>query len=463
MLTKLRAFGVLTDASASRSKNNCTSWSSRYHCFSREKRAVAHPTKRLPCRLQDYRPLFALSEAFQHETKLTGEAMSFAFLPFYTGDYFRDTRGLSMAAHGCYFLLLTYCWDSKGPLPLDDELIAGICNARSQEERITMGRVLGAYFTKMADGWYNRRMQLVIERAEAISAARSIAGLARHGIAVPVRREPGQRLRSARLSAARAIATHTAEQWAEMVAFHEGCCAECGSAETMMIKDHVVSILQGGHDGIDNLQPLCHKCNHTKGSADSTDYRNKGWRQHLLNQHVLTDADVVLTNVPEVHQTPNPTPTTIPTTTKSTTPTPSDNGEVVLLSQVEIPKAKSKTLRGGQAKATPSPSAEVWEAYATAYSNRYGTDPTRNARVNGQLANFVTRVPQAEAPAIAAFYVRSNKARYVKEAHTVGLMLNQAETLRTEWATGTTGSGGQDVLTKMLNDAREREEHGNPK
>ena len=102
--------------------------------------------------------------------------MSFAYLPFYTGDYFRDTRGLSMAGHGCYILFLTYCWDSKGPLPLDNERLAGICEARNQEERLTMQRILLTYFVRMEDGWYNSRMQREIDRAEAISTERADAG-----------------------------------------------------------------------------------------------------------------------------------------------------------------------------------------------------------------------------------------------------------------------------------------------
>ncbi len=102
--------------------------------------------------------------------------MSFAYLPWYTGDYFRDTRGLSMAGHGCYLLLLAFCWDSQGPLPFDAEEVATICGARSQEERSTMDRILGRYFTRMDDGWYNERLQREIERCENISRARSTAG-----------------------------------------------------------------------------------------------------------------------------------------------------------------------------------------------------------------------------------------------------------------------------------------------
>ncbi len=102
--------------------------------------------------------------------------MSFAFLPFYTGDYRRDTQHLSMLEHGAYCLMLMHCWDQKGPLPLDERRIFGICNARSNEEMGAVRHVLGEFFTRMDDGWYNRRMQLEIERAEAVSSKRSDAG-----------------------------------------------------------------------------------------------------------------------------------------------------------------------------------------------------------------------------------------------------------------------------------------------
>lgn len=84
-----------------------------------------------------------------------------------------------------------------------------------------------------------------------------------------------------------------------------------------------------------------------------------------------------------------------------------------------------------------APTAPVWQAYSTAYENRYGVLPTRNAKVNGQLAQFVQRVPADEAPDIAAFYVTHNAGFYVRCGHAVGGMLSDAEKLRTEWATST--------------------------
>jgi hypothetical protein len=113
---------------------------------------------------------------------------------------------------------------------------------------------------------------------------------------------------------------------------------------------------------------------------------------------------------------------------------------------------RHKTSHGNVTKASPrkgegvtkpsqpsvTPTAETWAAYSTAYRTRYGVDPTRNATVNGQLAQFVGRVPAAEAPEIAAFYVLHNKHFYISSRHAVGALLRDAEGLRTEWLSGRT-------------------------
>jgi uncharacterized protein YdaU (DUF1376 family) len=103
--------------------------------------------------------------------------LSFAFLALYTGDYLRDTRHLSPLRHGVYLLLLMYCWDTRGPLPFDEQEIAGIANCRSSDEIEALRYVLLRYFDRMEDGYYNQRIQREIERAHAISGKRSVAGL----------------------------------------------------------------------------------------------------------------------------------------------------------------------------------------------------------------------------------------------------------------------------------------------
>jgi hypothetical protein len=111
-------------------------------------------------------------------------------------------------------------------------------------------------------------------------------------------------------------------------------------------------------------------------------------------------------------------------------PHPADTGEV--------PPASSAS--GARRPAPVSPATlvarSVWEAYAAAYHARYGDWPVRNARVNGQLAQFVRRVPAAEAALIAEHFLRSSNARYIHSGHSIGSLLADAEKLRTEWATG---------------------------
>jgi len=102
--------------------------------------------------------------------------MSFQYMPLYTGDYLRDTRFLTPLKHGIYLLSLIHCWDSKGPMPLDEQECAGICNCRSADEIEALRYILGRFFVAMPDGHYNMRIQKEIERSEAISGVRSIAG-----------------------------------------------------------------------------------------------------------------------------------------------------------------------------------------------------------------------------------------------------------------------------------------------
>ena len=87
-------------------------------------------------------------------------------MPLYTGDYIRDTRHLTPLKHGIYLLALMHCWDSKGPMPLDEQESAGICNCRSADEIEAMRYVLGRFFVRMVDGHYNKRLAEEVGKAE---------------------------------------------------------------------------------------------------------------------------------------------------------------------------------------------------------------------------------------------------------------------------------------------------------
>ena len=69
-----------------------------------------------------------------------------------------------------------HCWDTRGPLPLDEQEIAGLANCRSSDEVEALRYILSRYFERMEDGFYNQRVAKEIERAQALSIKRKYAG-----------------------------------------------------------------------------------------------------------------------------------------------------------------------------------------------------------------------------------------------------------------------------------------------
>lgn len=97
--------------------------------------------------------------------------------------------------------------------------------------------------------------------------------------------------------------------------------------------------------------------------------------------------------------------------------------------QVLKPKAKQKT--DAQIANT-----NTWDAYTIAYLERYGVEPVRNAKVNGQIAQLVQRLGADEAPQVAMFYVSINDSFFIRASHEFGLLVARAEGIRTQWITG---------------------------
>lgn len=85
----------------------------------------------------------------------------------------------------------------------------------------------------------------------------------------------------------------------------------------------------------------------------------------------------------------------------------------------------------------------TWERYRTVYRGRYGADPVRNQTINSQIARLVDRLGAEDAPEVAAFYLSHNDPFYVRKRHPVGLLLQDAESLRTQWATGIKATTGE--------------------
>lgn len=79
---------------------------------------------------------------------------------------------------------------------------------------------------------------------------------------------------------------------------------------------------------------------------------------------------------------------------------------------------------------------KTWAAYADAYELKYSTKPVRNAKVSSQVKQFVQRIGHDESLSVAEWFVSHPSDFYGKNMHSFGLLLADAEKLRTQWATG---------------------------
>ncbi|MBK3333527.1 hypothetical protein [Burkholderia pseudomallei] len=140
-------------------------------------------------------------------------------------------------------------------------------------------------------------------------------------------------------------------------------------------------------------------------------------------------------------------------------------------------RARRKSRKAPSDKAPGPDTGPTWAAYSEAFFARYGVDAVRNAVVNSQMLHFVERIGMAEAPAVARFYVEScSSSWYVKRCHAVGVLLQDAESLHTQWATHRPVTATQatmadrtatnaNAFAPLIAEARERErreaKHGN--
>lgn len=94
------------------------------------------------------------------------------------------------------------------------------------------------------------------------------------------------------------------------------------------------------------------------------------------------------------------------------------------------------TLKPAKPENQTAANRATWAAYRQAYLDRYGVEPLRNAKVNGQIAQFVRTVGAEDAPKLAAFYLAHNGGFFVQRRHDFGLLLQSAQQIRTDWLRG---------------------------
>ena len=99
--------------------------------------------------------------------------MSQPWMPFYVGDYLRDTRRLNAAEHGAYLLLIMEYW-TAGSLPDDDSQLARIaCMTPSEWKRSRP--IVQAFFQ---DGWHHKRIDAELAKTSEKITKRKASGKA---------------------------------------------------------------------------------------------------------------------------------------------------------------------------------------------------------------------------------------------------------------------------------------------
>jgi len=75
-------------------------------------------------------------------------------------------------------------------------------------------------------------------------------------------------MRAKRLKDAKGKGKHTKTQWEALKLEFNGVCVRCQIPGGKIQKDHILPIYLGGSDSIENIQPLCVRCNCQKGPED---------------------------------------------------------------------------------------------------------------------------------------------------------------------------------------------------
>ena len=65
--------------------------------------------------------------------------------------------------------------------------------------------------------------------------------------------------------------TLTVSEWKDKLTESDGCCAYCGEkvGQAKLVMDHVIPMLKGGSNSIENITPACKLCNRKKAAKSS--------------------------------------------------------------------------------------------------------------------------------------------------------------------------------------------------
>ena len=103
--------------------------------------------------------------------------------------------------------------------------------------------------------------------------------------------------------------------------------------------------------------------------------------------------------------------------------------------EAETLKSDKQKTADEKIRANPD-NKNTWNAYAAAYRRRYGILPESNAKVRGQVAQFVKLVGAEKAVALAAYFPTHNGRWFVQCRHEFGQLLKSYQQVATDYALG---------------------------
>ncbi len=101
---------------------------------------------------------------------------SLQWLPFFVGDYMRDTADLTAAEHGHYLLLLFHYWSKQEPLPCEKRKCYIIAKASTAKQKKLVDAILCQFFELTENGFLNHKMFKIIETQKSKSKTARVNG-----------------------------------------------------------------------------------------------------------------------------------------------------------------------------------------------------------------------------------------------------------------------------------------------
>lgn len=158
------------------------------------------------------------------------------YMKLFWGDYVSCTRHLTRDHHGALMLLLGAVW--SGSAVNDDASLAEI-TCSTPDEWEALRHVIMPFFSVQ-----HRRLQITPSFQRLVNQ--------------PDERRPYSPLWMALRAAVLERDGYT--------------CSYCGTADGSMEADHVVPVISGGQDVLDNLVCACRTCNRSKGSKSVSEW-----------------------------------------------------------------------------------------------------------------------------------------------------------------------------------------------